>query len=301
VRLLVTGGSGVMGSRLVRALAERGHDVRALMLPGDRFRDRLAGVRCELREGDVADARSIAGACDGVDTVYHLAAVILSPDATVFERVNRGGTANVVAEAAAAGVRHFVYVSSASVVYPRRTRYAESKLAGEAIVRAESRFAHTIVRPTLVYDDAGGEEFRRFLDYLRRFPVVPFIGPGRALKRPVFAGDVVDGLLALAGNARAHGKTYNFSGGEALPVGELAELMLAHHGGRRRLVHIPVPLCRAAAAALGRVMRDPPLNHYTIAAMINDADLDPGEAMRDLGWRPLGVREGFARCFGRLS
>jgi nucleoside-diphosphate-sugar epimerase len=299
---LVTGGSGVMGSRLVRALVDRGWRVRALVLPRDPFRQRLAGVGCEIVEGDVQDPAALERACAGTNLVYHLAAVILSPDPTVFDRVNRGGTANVVAAAARAGAGHLVYVSSASVVYPRRTRYAESKLAGEDIVRREGAFAHTIVRPTLVYDEDGGQEFRLFLDYLRRFPVVPFVGPGTALKRPVFSGDVVDGLVRIAGNARAHGKTYNLSGGEAVAIGELARLMLSHHGLRKRFVNLPVPLCRVVAAAMGLFLDDPPLNHYTIAGMINDADLDPTEAIRDLGYRPLGVREGFARCFeGRPS
>jgi nucleoside-diphosphate-sugar epimerase len=297
VKALVTGAAGVMGSRLVRALERRGFLVRGLVMPGDPLRRRLDGTACEVVEGDLADRGSLDRACAGVELCYHLAAIILSPDVTVFERVNRDGTANVVAAAAAAGVRHFVYVSSASVVYPRRTPYAESKLAAEEIVKAERSFVYTIVRPTLVYDEEGGQEFRRFLDYLRRFPVVPFVGPGTALKRPVFSEDVVDGLARIAGNERAHGRTYNFSGGEAISIEGLARLMLKHHGQHKRFVHLPVPLCRAVAAVLKPISSDPPLNQYTIAGMINDADLDPAEAMRDLGYRPLGVRDGFARCF----
>lgn len=300
-RVLVTGACGVMGSRLVRALVQQGWRVRGLVQPGDPLRSRLAAVDGQLVEGDLQDPASLALACEGMSLVYHLAAVILSPDPTVFARVNRDGTANLVAAAARAGVQHFVYVSSASVVYPRRTPYAESKLAGEAIVKAEPSFAHTIVRPTLVYDESGGQEFRLFLDYLRRFPVVPFVGPGLARKRPVLASDVVDGLLRIAGNPRAHGKTYNLSGGEAIGIGALARLMLEHHGLRKPFLHLPVPLCRAIAAAMARVMRDPPLNEYTIAGMINDADNDPAEAERDLGYRPLGVHEGFARCFGEIA
>src|SRR5205814_1081565 len=137
-------------SRLVRLLAQAGRPVRGLVLPGDPLRARL-DPRCEVVEGDLADPAALDQACAGVELVYHLAAVILSPDVTVFDRVNRDGTATLVRAAAAAGVRHFVYVSSASVVYPRRTPYAESKLAAERIVAAEARFAHTIVRPTLVY------------------------------------------------------------------------------------------------------------------------------------------------------
>jgi len=289
-----------MGSRLVRLLAERGWVVRGLVMPGDPLRARIEGV-CEIVEGDLQNPPSLERACQDVDLVYHLAAVILSPDPQVFARVNRDGTANVVQAAVAAGVGHLVYVSSASVVYPRRTRYAQSKLEAEEIVKRASGLQYTIVRPTLVYDEQGGQEFRLFLDYLRRFPVVPFVGPGRARKRPVFSGDVVEGLARIAGNPRTHGKTYNLSGGEAIAIGELARLMLQHHGLHKPFLHLPVPLCRAVAAGMGVVLDDPPLNHYTIAGMINDADLDPAEAVRDLGYAPRGVRAGFAHCFPERS
>lgn len=294
---LVTGAAGVMGVRLVRGLVEAAWRVRALVLPHDPLRTRLDGVGCEIREGDVGDAASLRGACDGVDTVYHLAAVIISHDPSVFARVNRNGTAHVVAEAARAGVRHFIYVSSASVTYPKRTRYADSKLEAEELVKAERSFAFTIVRPTLVYDVGGGQELLMFLDYLRRFPVVPFIGAGKALKRPVWAGDIIDGLLRLAGAPIAHGKTYNFSGGDPISMIDFARLLLRHHGETRRFVSLPVPLCRALAAVMGLVMARPPLTANAIAGIVNDADLDPALATRELGYRPISVREGLQRCF----
>jgi NADH dehydrogenase len=293
----VTGAAGVMGVRLVRGLVDAGWRVRALVLPGDPLRERLAGTGCEIREGNVADAASLAGACEGVDTVYHLAAVIISHDPTVFARVNRDGTAHVVAEAARAGVRHFVYVSSASVTYPKLTLYAESKLQAEELVKAARSMAHTIVRPTLVYDTGGGQELMMYLEYLRRFPVVPFIGAGRAKKRPVWAGDIIDGLLRLAGNPVAHGKTYNFSGPDAIGIADFGRLLLRLHGERRPFVPVPVPLCRALAFALGRVMARPPLTMNAIAGIVNDADLDPGLAMRELGYRPRSLEEGLRRCF----
>lgn len=299
---LVTGAAGVMGARLVRGLVAAGWRVRALVLPGDPLRARLAdaalGAALEIHEGDVADAASLRGACDGVDTVYHLAAVIISHDPSVFTRVNREGTRHVVAEAARAGARHFIYVSSASVTYPRLTPYAVSKLAAEDIVKAEPRLAHTIVRPTLVYDVGGGQELLMFLAYLRRFPlVVPFIGAGRARKRPVWAADVMDGLLRLAGNPVALGKTYNLSGPDAIAIADFGRLLLRQHGERRLLLPVPVPLCRALAWALGRVMARPPLTPSAIAGIVNDANLDPGLATRELGYHPLSVREGLRRCF----
>jgi len=295
--VLVTGAAGVMGARLVRGLIEAGFAVRGLVLPGDPLRSRLESLGCETREGDVSVRESLANICDDVDTVYHLAAIIVSHDPSVFRRVNLEGTANMAASAAAAKVRHFIYVSSASVTYPRRTPYADSKLGAEQIVRGAHAFAHTIVRPTLAYDESGGLEVRMFLEYLQRFPVVPFIGAGRAMKRPVWTGDIVDGLLRLAGNPVAYGKTYNLSGAEAIAIADLAHLMLRHHGGDKLFVPIPVPMCRAVARLLRVLMQRPPLTANAIAGVIHDANLDPDEATRDLGYRPIGVREGFRRCF----
>jgi nucleoside-diphosphate-sugar epimerase len=285
-----------MGTRLTARLRNAGWNVRALVMPGDPLRSRVDRLGCEVREGDISDASSLRGACDGVDLVYHLAAVIISHDPSVFQRVNRNGTANVVAEAKRAGVGHFVYVSSASVTYPRRTLYAESKLQAEHIV-ARAGFPYTIVRPTLVYEQGGAQEIMMFLDYLKRYPIVPFIGSGAALKRPVWSEDVVDGLERLAGARIAHGKTYNFSGGEAISMRELADLLLQYHDRPRPVLPIPVFACRAAAALLALLMKKPPLTSSAIAGIVNDANLDPSEAMRDLGYMPLGVRAGFQHCF----
>ena len=286
-----------MGTRLVVRLLKAGWRVRALVLPNDPLRSRIESLGCEIREGNVSDAGSLHGLCAGADTVYHLAAVIIAHDPSVFARVNRDGTSNMAREAARAGVQHFIYVSSASVTYPVRTAYAESKLEAERIVASTAGFAYTIVRPTLVYEAGGAQELMMFLDYLRRLPVVPFIGSGSALKRPVWSEDVVDGLSRLAGNPRTHGKTYNFSGGEPISMIDLARLVLLHHGAARPIVPLPVPLFSAAAWLMKRVMKRPPLTSSAIAGVINDANLDPAEAMRDLGYQPLGVVEGFRRCF----
>lgn len=297
---LVTGAAGVMGARLVARLRRAGWQVRALVLPGDPLRSRVEALGCEVREGDVSDAQSLAGVCSGVDLVYHLAAVIIAHDVAVFRRVNRDGTAHVLAEARRAGVPHFVYVSSASVVYPRRTRYAESKLEAEELVKA-SGVPYTIVRPTLVYEQGGGQELMMFLAYLKRFPVVPFIGAGRAQKRPVWSEDIVDGLVRLAAAPVARGKTYNFSGAEAISMRELAKLLLLHHDRPRPFLHLPVCACRALAAILALCMKRPPLTSSAIAGIVNDADLDPSQAMRELGYAPLGVRDGFNRCFPKAA
>lgn len=296
--ILVTGAAGEMGGRLARRLRHDGWRVRGLVLPGDPLRSRLADLDCEIVDGDVRDVDSLGAAAAGVDVVYHVAAVILARDPAVLDAVNRQGTANMIEAAARAGVGHFVYISSASVTYPRLTPYGASKLAAERLVRAETRLASTIVRPTLVYDHDGGQEFMLFLNYLRRFPVVPFIGPGTARKSPVLAADVVDGLARMAKNPVTFGKTYNLSGGEAITMEDLARLVLERHGERKPFVHLPVSLCRLIAAAMNVAMKDPPLTQYGVTGFVTDADLDCGDAARDLGYQPRGARAGITACFG---
>jgi nucleoside-diphosphate-sugar epimerase len=291
--ILVTGGAGVMGQRLVQGLRARGERVRVLDRPGTRIND----PEVELRHGDVTDPASLQGLFDGVETVFHLAAVLIANDPAVFERVNVGGTRNVLAGAIAAGAKQFIFVSSASVVYPRTTAYSRSKRECERMIREQTGINWTIIRPTLAYNEHGGEEFRMFLDYLRKFPVVPFIGRGRALKNPVHVDDLMRGFLAVVGNPIAYGKTYNFSGGEDVTIWDLAQLMLKHQGISKPFIPIPVSLCTAAAKALEGRMARPPLTWNVIAGITQDANLDNSEARRDLGYAPIGVREGLQRCF----
>ncbi|MBN2207405.1 MAG: NAD-dependent epimerase/dehydratase family protein, partial [Candidatus Aminicenantes bacterium] len=206
--ILVSGGAGVLGSRLVRRLVDKGRRVRVLTLPGDPGAARIAAWGCRVVFGDVADAATLGGIFDGVETVYHLAAVIIVRDPSLYERVNVGGTRNMVNGAVAAGVRHFIHVSSAAAVDPASSRYARSKAEAERIVRDAGRLPSTIVRPTLIYERGGGQEFAQFIDSLRRYPVVPFVGRGRGRKNPVDADDVVRGLAAIEDNPRAVGQTY---------------------------------------------------------------------------------------------
>jgi nucleoside-diphosphate-sugar epimerase len=299
--ILVTGAAGTVGARLVRQLVRRGLVVRALVLPDDPCVERLTGIDCQLWRADITQPDALAGACDGVQTVYHLAAVLLSEDATAFERVNVVGTRRVLAAAGAAGVEHFIYVSSASVVYPRTTPYSRSKRGAEALVRAQRDVSWTIVRPTLVFERDGGAEFLLFWRYLRRFPVVPLIGDGHARKNPVHADDLIAGLVALAGNAGTYGQTYELCGGEEITMRELAELLLAHDGRPRPIIGVPVALCQLAAAAMGAVMHRPLLSQHTIAGLTQDAALDRSSATRDLGYNPIGIRRWLADVAAQRS
>jgi nucleoside-diphosphate-sugar epimerase len=294
--VLITGGAGNMGRKLALALAEKGLRVRAMCLPDDPGLLDLIGGPVELVSGDITRKETLGPALSGVDTVFHLAAVLLSPGRPeAFRNVNAEGTRNLVEAAESAGIGHFIYVSSISVGYPASNAYARSKLQGEEYVK-RSRLPFTIVRPSLAYQDGGAVEFMRFVAHLKHGPVVFLPGGGRARKSPVHIGDLVAGFAALPGNPRAVGKTYAFSGGEILTLREMAARLLAHMGRPKPVLGVPGWLCLPGILLLWMrsklTGRESPFTYQTYTGLMQDAAPDDPAAREDLGYRPRSFREG---------
>jgi nucleoside-diphosphate-sugar epimerase len=298
-KILITGGTGTIGGALVRRLVARGHSVRVLTLPNDTLADGIKGPNVEISYGDISNPEDVNGICAGIEAVVHLAAVVISDDEHTFDRVNVTGTRYLLTDAANFNVKHFIYISSASVVYRKITPYSRSKRIAERYVR-KSPVPWTIIRPTLVYGETGGMEFDMFLEYLSSYPIIPFIGSGKALKRPVYVGDLVDGIEKIALVPEGSGKTYNFSGGSTITMIDFARLCLLLLGKEDKvIVRVPVVICRLLAAFMKRMMKRPVLKWNMIAGVIQSADLDPAEAIGDLGYNPQPVEKKLGECFPR--
>lgn len=130
MRALVTGGTGFVGSHIARQLNENGDDVRVLHRTTSK-RDALSGVEYESAIGDVTDAESLRAACDGVDVVFHVAAVAdyWRADKTRMFQVNAVGTANVLKAAREAGVQRVIFTSSAAAVgFPYGDQLADERV-----------------------------------------------------------------------------------------------------------------------------------------------------------------------------
>ena len=155
----------------------------------------------------------------------------------------------------------------------------------------------TIVRPTLAYNENGGEEYRTFVEFLKRWPVGIFVGRGRARKNPVHVDDLMRGFLAIPGNPRTYGKTYPLCGGEPTTLWEMGRLALAHEGITKPFVPLPVWLCRLAATVMGR-------DHAAGAVhRARDRGPDAGRVARLVGGarRPRVSAGGLPRGSGALA
>lgn len=302
-RILISGGTGTMGRVLVQKLQNMGHQIRVLCLPGDPGKELLpTGV--EVVEGNIASLEDVRGITADVDVVYHLAGVILTEDETLYEKVNVLGTRNIIEDCLQSGCRRLIYISSASVLYPKLTVYGKSKAEAEQAVRG-SGLDFTIIRPTLVCDSGGSIEFNLFLKMLNKLPMVFMPGGGKALKRPVYTEDLVEGLCALVKDAekysRSIAKTYNFSGGKSISMRSMAELCLKHTGRHKPIIYIPESLSLLVAGVLRPFVRKPADPVQAVAGFLRDADLDWSEAARDLGYMPRAFEDFVDQIFPRLS
>ena len=188
MKILVTGGYGFVGPKIVHALRARDHDVRALVRDRGKAKT-LESWGCELVDGDVTEPESIRRAAEGVECVVHLVAMIKgSPEE--FERVMAQGTRDLIAAAEAAGARRFVLMSALGTSEENRelVPYYRAKWDMEQAVQA-SALEHVIFRPSFVFGSDGGV-LPMFVRQVRWSPVTPVVGPGEGRLQPIWVDDV---------------------------------------------------------------------------------------------------------------
>ena len=243
MRVLVTGGSGVIGEGLIPCLLDRGHQVRLLTRKADAAaREWPEGV--EACPADVTSPEQLEGVADGCEAVVHITGIIAEepPDVT-FERVNVGGTRNLLNEATRAGLPRFVYISSLAA--ERGTSaYHASKREAEGLVRGYAG-GWVILRPGNVYGP-GDEVISALLRMLRTLPVMPMIGTGTQPFQPIWYRDLGQ-AIARAVDMRIDQGVYEVAGDEVTTTAEVLDQF--ERLTDRSPIRIPVPEFLAGAGA----------------------------------------------------
>ena len=188
MKVLVSGGTGFVGTHLVNALLRRGHAVRVLARDPESTRNRY-NRPVEAARGDVLDPVSLQAACSGREAVLHLVGIIAEKGDQTFDRMHREAVENVLAAARSAGVRRFLHMSAMGSAQEAPSAYGRSKAAGEKAVRA-SGLDWTVFRPSIIF--GPGDGFVSLLaTIVRRNPgFIPVIGAGTTSFMPVSVYDI---------------------------------------------------------------------------------------------------------------
>ena len=297
MKSLVTGGAGFIGSNLVRALLERGNDVRVLDNYSTGSRDNLAGLDVEVIEGELRSYERVHNAVRGVDVVYHLGALGSVPrsvqDPLTSSAVNIEGTLNVLLAARDEGVGRVVFSSSSSVYGSREdlpvselmapdpiSPYGVAKLAAERYCVSFTRVYEALETVVLRYFNVFGPRQSPYSQYAAVVPLfitalaseeaITVFGDGEQSRDFTYVDNVVDATLRAAEADGVSGRIFNIAAGSPASV-------------------------NAVAATIGRILgKDVRTAHAPQRpGDIRDSWADVTAARTLLGWEPrVGLEEG---------
>jgi len=239
--VLVTGGTGFVGSAVCRELDDRGHTVTALARnPTDALPPSV-----EVATGDVRDPDTIDAAFADQDAVVHL--VALSPlriprgGERQHDAVTRRGTRNVIRKAEKHGLDRLVYLSGLGADPNADTHYLRAKGQAENAVR-DADIDWVIVRPSVVFGD--GDEIQPFTRRLTPPVIAPLPGGGKTPFQLIYIGDLAPMLADAVTEADHVGQTYTIGGPEVLTLAEIATLLRRARGQSTTVVSIPMGLAK---------------------------------------------------------
>ena len=263
MKILVTGGAGFIGSHIVehfQGMAE----VRVLDNLRSGFRHNLAGFKHEFIEASILDRAAVRAAVQGVDYIFHLAAMISVPESMTkpveCNEINTLGTLIVLEEAAKAGVKKFVLSTSAAIygdnpTVPKietmlaepKSPYAITKLDGEFYCQM---FANEGWLPTacLRYFNVFGPRQDPKSQYAAAVPIfidravknlpITIYGDGEQTRDFIYVKDIVAANVFFAAQSKASG-VFNVAYGKKITIKELAQKIVALTASKSEIKHVP--------------------------------------------------------------
>lgn len=286
MRLLVSGGTGLLGQGFLRVAREAGgqagrHEVRCLVRTTSPV-ERLEGL--DLAYGDARDAGSMEKALRGMDAFVHIAGIEHTPH--VLEAMRR------------AEVERLVVVSSTSA-HSRFEFRSAPRLTNEALLK-ESGLRWTVVRPSMIYGTELDHNMHKLLRFLDRSPVFPVFGSGENLWQPVYYEDLSRGLYEALVREGAVGEIYDLPGARPLRYADLVRVAADALGKKTRIARIPAEPVRRGLLVAERLKVPLPVKSEQVLRLREDKAYPFDKARRELDYAPHPFEEGISLEAGRL-
>jgi NADH dehydrogenase len=290
MKVFLTGVTGFVGKHMLERLLAEGHAVRALVRD-PKNASALARPNVELVGGDVAEGTGLDPGIQGCDAVIHLVGIIVEKGKNTFESVHHVGTRNVVEAAKRTGIKRFVQMSAVGVRADGVAAYQTTKWKGEEEVR-RSGIPFCILRPSLIFGQGDGF-VTQMMETMRSAPLFrPVPGNGKPKFRPISIDDVTACFVRALTAEAATNQTVELGGADELTLNEVLAEIARCAGVRKPAVHIPLPLMFAGAAALQRLLKNPPVTVDQLRMLREGSTCDIGPMKSIFRVDPRG----FAGC-----
>jgi NADH dehydrogenase len=289
--VLVTGGTGFVGTHVCRALIARGHLPRLLVRVGSEARI-PEDVRnaCRVTPGDVTDREAVEFAAQGTSAIVHLVGIIreFPKRGVTFERLHVAATRNAVDAARRWEIPRFVHMSALGARPGAPTGYFDTKGRAEEYAR-QSGLAWTIFRPSVIFGP-GDQFLNELAAILSKAPFVPVPGDGSYRLQPVFIGDLVKGIADALQRPDTEGKVFEVGGPERISYAELLDKVAESAGRRAGKVRIPLSVMRPLVRRLER-FRKFPLTTDQLEMLLAENICDAGPFYSTFGFTPLSLSD----------
>jgi len=288
--ILVTGGTGFIGKYVVDILSKN-FDLRLLV---KRKNPLKFNKNISIFVGDITDKKSVEKACEGVDCVVHLAAIIKGESGEKIYDVNVNGTKNLVEASIKNKVKKFVFLSSDYVLYTNNDAYGESKKECEKIVKNINNYV--ILRLTSVYGKGNKIDWGKIIKRVKNSNIIFIPGNGKALLQPIYALDVAqyvnNSILYDAGG------TFNLAGSSKATLNALIDTICKACGKKVIKLRIPLFMIYFVVRILETFFSKPFLRVSQIKNINRNRVYNISNTIRMLKHRPLTFSEGIKLTVG---
>lgn len=322
--VLVTGGTGFLGSHLIRALLKENFLVRTLIRETSRC-DALDGIGVEFCTGDLRNPQSLERAVEGVKVIFHCAALVTdwAPKKDFIE-VNVEGTHNLLEAATRAGVEKFIHVSTNDVFGISGKRliktgcsyvqtgfpYPDTKTEAERLVflyHREGKILASVIYPVWIFGPGDRTLVPEIVHALRSRQMI-LIGGGRSPIHLSYVENVAQAMILMSRKEEALGEGFFVFDGKALTWREFVWKLADSLGMSRPRLSLPPKLAYGIAAVLEaiytslRIRKRPVLTRYIVRILSNDLRYDGSRIYSLFGYRPrFSLNEGFEKSFDWLK
>jgi len=283
--ILVTGGTGFVGSHIVKRLYREKMKTRCLVRKGSNVK-RLNELGIELAYGDLTDKGSLKKALEGVETVIHLIGIIVERKGATFEIIHTQGTRALVNACKDAGVKRLIYISALGSRENARSRYHSTKWEAEQAI-IKSGMEYVILRPSIMIGERG--EFITMLSgIIQEAPLIPVIG-AKSKVQPIYVENTADCVVRSLVEPKISKKIFEIGGPQQMTYRELFLTLSDVLKIKKPVLGIPIWLMWPAAYILERLMEKPPITTQQLIMLQEDniCDIREMQEVFDLQLMPL--------------
>jgi nucleoside-diphosphate-sugar epimerase len=316
MKALVTGATGFTGSALVKKLLDDGHEVKVIVRDRSKIINSSNDANLSVIEGNIVNIKDVEKSIDGVDTVFHVAAVYrtagISED--IYWDTHVEGTENLLKAALKSKVNRFVHCSTVGVHghienppadenyrFKPGDIYQLTKLEGEkkALEFYSSKgLPVTVIRPTAIYGPGDTRLLKLFKLASKAITVV--LGPGEIKYHMVYIDDLIQGFMLAAKVENAIGQSFIIGGNEVLTLNELLNTISDLMNVSNKTIHLPAWPFQMAGTICEKICIplniDPPIYRRRVDFFTKSRAFNIEKAQRVLGYEPkVPIREGLLK------